>query len=101
MQSTGHTGAGRYRCSRCGTERPSRRIYVLRHSFATDALSVGLSIFELARYMGTSVAMIDRRYGHLAQGSEAAARAKLDRLGQDRATEAESATKVGQWEIPV
>lgn len=55
---------------------PSRRIYDLRHSFATWALDAGLSIFELARYMGTSVEMIDRTYGHLAQGAEEAARAK-------------------------
>jgi integrase len=52
--------------------------YTLRHSFATNALGVGLSIFELARYMGTSVEMIDRTYGHLAAGSEQAARDKLD-----------------------
>jgi integrase len=52
---------------------PSRRIYDLRHSFATWALDAGLSIFELARYTGTSVEMIDRTYGHLAQGAEDAA----------------------------
>ena len=57
---------------------PPRRIYDLRHSFATWALAAGLSIFELARYMGTSVEMIDRTYGHLAKGSEDTARAKLD-----------------------
>ena len=57
---------------------PPRRIYDMRHSFATWALAAGLSIFELARYMGTSVEMIDRTYGHLAKGSEDAARAKLD-----------------------
>ena len=56
-------------------------IYTLRHTFATNALAAGLSIFELGRYMGTSVEMIDRTYGHLAQGSEQAARAKLDALG--------------------
>lgn len=70
---------------------PSRRIYDMRHSFATWALDAGLSIFDLSRYMGTSVEMIDRTYGHLAQGAEDAARAKLDaayarRLGQDGAT---------------
>lgn len=73
---------------------PRRRIYDLRHTFATWALAAGLSIFELARYMGTSVDMIDRTYGHLAHGSEDLARAKLDahaahdleRLGQDWAT---------------
>ena len=70
---------------------PPRRIYDMRHSFATWALDAGLSIFELARYMGTSVEMIDRTYGHLAQGAEEAARSKLDdayarRSGQERAT---------------
>jgi integrase len=56
-------------------------IYTLRHTFATNALAAGLSIFELGRSMGTSVEMIDRTYGHLAQGSEQAGRAKLDALG--------------------
>ena len=70
---------------------PPRRIYDMRHSFATWALDAGLSIFDLSRYMGTSVEMIDRTYGHLAQGAEESARAKLDaayarRLGQERAT---------------
>jgi integrase len=68
-----------------------RRIYDMRHSFATWALDAGLSMFELARYMGTSVEMIDRTYGHLAQGAEEAASAKLDaafarRSGQELAT---------------
>ena len=36
-----------------------------------------LSIFERP-YMGTSVEMIDRTYGHLAKGAEDSARAKLD-----------------------
>jgi len=34
--------------------------YALRHTFATEALAVGISIFELARVMGTSV-KTDRR----------------------------------------
>ena len=58
--------------------------YQLRHTFATEALAAGISIFELARVMGTSVAMIDRTYGHLARDSEEAIRARLDaRAGQD------------------
>ncbi|MCC2662473.1 MAG: integrase family protein [Geminicoccaceae bacterium] len=52
--------------------------YQLRHTFATEALAAGLSIFELARIMGTSVAMIDRTYGHFARDSEQAIRARLD-----------------------
>ena len=34
--------------------------YHLRHTFATEALAGGVSIFELARMMGTSVKMIDK-----------------------------------------
>jgi len=46
---------------------PLRRIYDLRHTFATFALRAGISTFELSRYMGTSLGMIDRQYGHLAR----------------------------------
>jgi len=47
--------------------RPLRRVYDLRHTFATFALRAGISTFDLSRYMGTSLAMIDRHYGHLAR----------------------------------
>ena len=47
-----------------------RSPYHLRHTFATEALAAGVSTFELARLMGTSLAMIDRTYGHLARDSE-------------------------------
>ena len=40
--------------------------YHLRHTFATEALAGGVSIFELSRLMGASVKEIDRTYGHLA-----------------------------------
>jgi integrase len=39
---------------------PLRRVYDLRHTFATFALRAGISTFDLSRYMGTSLAMIDR-----------------------------------------
>jgi integrase len=52
--------------------------YHLRHTFATEALAAGISIFELARLMGTSVKMIDKTYGHLARDSEDAIRTRLD-----------------------
>jgi uncharacterized protein YndB with AHSA1/START domain len=42
-----------------------RRIYDLRHTYATWSLAAGVDIFTLARRMGTSVKMIDRTYGHL------------------------------------
>jgi hypothetical protein len=46
---------------------PLRRVYDIRQTFATFALRAGISTFDLSRYMGTSLAMIDRHYGHLAR----------------------------------
>ena len=46
---------------------PLRRVYDLRHTFATFALRAGVSTFDLSRYMGASLTMIDRHYGHLAR----------------------------------
>ncbi len=46
---------------------PIRRVYDLRHTFATFALRAGVSTFDLSRYMGASLTMIDRHYGHLAR----------------------------------
>jgi integrase len=67
--------------------------YHLRHTFATEALAAGVSIFELARLMGSSVQMIDSRYGHLARDSEDAIRARLDarsgRSGVDVASDSD------------
>jgi hypothetical protein len=37
-----------------------------------------VSVFELARILGTSVRMIERHYGTLLQGSGDAIKAKLD-----------------------
>lgn len=41
-------------------------LYTLRHSFITEAITGGLSPLEVARLVGTSLAMIDKHYGHLA-----------------------------------
>ena len=57
---------------------PHRRIYDLRHTYATWSLAAGIDIFTLARRMGTSVAMIDRTYGHLAAGADDYERELLD-----------------------
>jgi integrase len=46
---------------------PRRRVHDLRHTFATFALRAGISTFDLSRYMGASLRMIDRHYGHLAR----------------------------------
>jgi len=48
-----------------------RRIYDLRHTYATWGLAAGIDILTLARRMGTSVKMIDRTYGHLVAGADA------------------------------
>jgi hypothetical protein len=43
---------------------PLRRVYDLRqHTFATFALRAGISTFDLSRYIGASLTMIDRHYG--------------------------------------
>ena len=57
---------------------PRRRVYDLRHTFATFALRAGISTFDLSRYMGTSLTMIDRHYGHLARDGREHAISLLD-----------------------
>jgi integrase len=86
-------GRTRRRLRACGSSRrewypaleaaeiAKRGPYHLRHTFATEALAAGVSIFELARLMGTSVKMIDRTYGHLARDSETAIRTRLEARG--------------------
>jgi integrase len=48
---------------------PLRHLYDLRHTYATFALRAGVSVFAVSRFMGSSIAMIDRHYGHLARDS--------------------------------
>jgi len=59
---------------------PLRRVYDLRHTFATFALRAGISTFDLSRYMGASLTMIDRHYGHLARDGREHATKLLDAL---------------------
>ena len=59
---------------------PLRRVYDLRHTFATLALRAGISTFDLSRYMGASLTMIDRHYGHLARDGREHAIKLLDAL---------------------
>ena len=56
------------------------RIYDLRSTFASNALAAGVTLFELARIMGTSVRMIERSYGTLLGGAHAAIAGRLDAL---------------------
>ncbi len=55
-----------------------RSPYSLRHTFATFAIGAGVSLFELARFMGTSVEQIDKTYGHLLPDTLERARTALD-----------------------
>lgn len=51
--------------------------YTLRHSVITDLVTGGLDLLTAAQLSGTSVAMIERHYGHLRAEHAAAALAKL------------------------
>lgn len=51
--------------------------YTLRHSVITDLVTGGLDLLTVAQLSGTSVAMIERHYGHLRADHASAALAKL------------------------
>jgi integrase len=51
--------------------------YTLRHSTITDLVAGGLDLLTIAQISGTSVAMIERHYGHLKRERAAAALATL------------------------
>ena len=63
-----------------------RRIYDMRHTFATWSLAAGMSIFTLSRRMGTSVQMIDQTYGHLARDADEYDRGLLDAYDEAEAS---------------
>ncbi len=67
---------------------PPRGLYDLRHTYATFALRAGVSVFAVSRFMGSSIAMIDRHYGHLARDSREHAVSLLDALAIERAVDA-------------
>ena len=58
-------------------ERPAR-IYDLRSTFASRALAGRVTVFELAKIMGTSVRMIEKHYGALIDGAHAGITSRLD-----------------------
>jgi integrase len=60
------------------------RIYDLRSTFASDSLAAGVSVFELAKIMGTSVLMIERSYGALLDGATASIAGRMDALDAER-----------------
>ena len=59
-----------------GIAKPAR-LYDLRSTFASNALAAGVTVYELARIMGTSVRMIELHYGALL---DTANESLLDRL---------------------
>lgn len=52
--------------------------YVLRHSGLSWALAAGIPATDVARFGGTSLAMLERTYAHLLTSSAESARARLD-----------------------
>jgi integrase len=52
-------------------------LYTLRHSFITQSLLDGVSTLEVSKIVGTSLAMIEKHYGHLVQDT---ARERLARV---------------------
>jgi integrase len=67
---------------------PLRGLYDLRHTYATFALRAGVPVFAVSRFMGSSIAMIDHHYGHLAHDSREHAVSLLDALAFERAVDA-------------
>jgi integrase len=67
---------------------PIRGLYDLRPTYATFALRAGVPVFAVSRFIGSSIAMIDRHYGHLARDSHVHAVSLLDALAVERAVDA-------------
>lgn len=64
--------------------------YELRHTFASEALAAGVSIFQLSRLMGASVETIEAHYGHLVRDSEQHLRGLLAARGDTSTNEGEA-----------
>ena len=73
----------RTRARRLSAREPSGP-YDLRSTFASDALAAGVSAFELARVIGTSVEMIERHYETPLDGATARIAGQLDELDARR-----------------
>ncbi len=61
---------------------PSPRFHDLRHTFATFALSAGLSVFEVAEMLGDGPSMVFSRYGHAMRDHDEETRRRLDLFAQ-------------------
>ena len=74
----------------CSSDGTDRTLYSLRHTYATKMLIHGnIKIYDLALQMGTSVAMIEKHYGHV-RASQLAPKLSLSQ-GHDN-------TKVGSMD---
>jgi len=56
---------------------PGTSAYTLRHSVITDLVRAGVPILTVAQLSDTSVAMIEKHYGHLVRGDAEKALATL------------------------
>jgi integrase len=63
-----------------------RTIYSLRHTYATFRLQEGVHQFVLAKNMGTSVAMLEKHYGHTSNVASAAELTKGGTFKGDKKT---------------
>jgi integrase len=62
-----------------GIAKPAR-VYDLRSTFASNALAAGITVYELARIMGTSVSMIEAHYGALLDTAHGSLLERLERV---------------------
>ena len=60
-----------------GIAKPAR-MYDLRSTFASNALAAGITVYELARILGTSVGMIEAHYGALIDTARASLLERLE-----------------------
>ena len=75
-----------------GIAKPAR-LYDLRSTFASNALATGITVYELARIMRTSVAMIEAHYGALLDTAHESLLERLDvRFGPESGMTARAET---------
>jgi integrase len=73
-----------------GIAKPAR-LYDLRSTFASNALAAGITVYELARIMGTSVGMIERHYGALIDTARESLLDRLEAFGAQEGHEPDAA----------
>lgn len=66
--------------------------YTLRHSGLSWALASGIPAVDVARFGGTSLAMLERHYHHLLVGSVESARRRMEQFAEEAAEAAEGIT---------